>query len=99
VQIIKKGPKKTKDGSIKSRLARILIAYQTTPHSTTGNTPTKLFLGRNLHTRFDLLKPKTAEYVESKQWNQKSSHDNLISSHPFTNGQSVLVCVYGYNHK
>jgi len=77
----------------------ILLAYQTTPHSTTGITPTKLFLGQNLHTRLDLLKPNTAEHVESKQWNQKSSHDNSIPSHPFTDGQSVLVRVYGHNHK
>ena len=48
VQIVKKGLKKTTSGSIKSRLARILLAYQTTPHSTTGNTPAKLLLGRNL---------------------------------------------------
>ena len=58
-----------------------------------------MFLGRNLRTRLDLLKSNTAEHVESKQWNQKSSHDNSILSHPFTNGQSVLVRVYGHNHK
>ena len=99
VQIVKKGLKKTTTGSIKSRLARILLAYRTTPHSTTGNTPAKLLLGRNLRTRLDLLKPNTAEHVESKQWNQKVSHDNSIPSSSFTVGQLVLVRVYGQTHK
>ena len=99
VQIVKKGLKKTTSGSIKSRLAQILLAYRTTPQSTTGNTPTKLLQGRNLRTRLDLLKPNTAEHVESKQWSQKISHDNSIPSRPFTDGQSVLVRVYGKNHK
>ena len=53
----------------------------------------------NLRTRLDLLKPNTAEHVESKQWNQKVSHDNSILSSSFTVGQSVLVCVYSQTHK
>ena len=93
---MKTGLKKTRDGS---RLSRILLAYRNTPHSTTGLTPAKLLLGRNLRTRLDLLKPNTAEHVEHKQWNQKASHDNSISSHPFKDGQSVLVRVYGQQHK
>jgi len=88
VQIIKKGLKKTKECLIKSNLARILLAYQTAPHSTTSNALAKLFLGQNLCT----TQPNTAENVESKQWNS-------IPSHPFTDGQSVLVCVYGHNHE
>ena len=99
VQIVKTGLKKTRDGLIKSRLSRILLAYCNAPHSTTGLTSAKLLLGRNLRTRLDLLKPNTAEHVEHKQWNQKASHDNSISSHPFTDGQSLLVRVYGQKHK
>ena len=99
VQIVKKGLKKTTTGSLKSRLAKILLAYRTTPHSTTGNTPAKLLLGRNLRTRLDLLKPNTAAHVESKQWNQKVSHDNSIPAPSFTVGQPVLIRVYGQNHK
>ena len=69
------------------------------PHSITGNTPAKLLLGRNLHTRLDFLKPNTAAHVESKQWNQEISHDNLIPASSFTVGQSVLIHVHGQNHK
>ena len=99
VQIVKKGLKKTTDGSIKSRIARILFAYRNTPHCTTGQSPAKLLLGRNSRTRLDLLKPNTTAHVENKQWNQKISHDNSVKSHSFSKSQSVLVCVYGQNHK
>ena len=50
VQIIKKGLKKVTHGSVKSRFVKILLAYRTTPHSTTGDTPAKLLLNRNPHT-------------------------------------------------
>jgi len=43
VQIVKRGLKKVTQGSVKSRLAKILLAYRTTPHSTTCDTPAKLF--------------------------------------------------------
>jgi len=52
IQIVKKGLKKTTDGSMKSRIAKVLFAYRNTPHCTT---PAKLLLGRLLRTRLDLL--------------------------------------------
>ena len=96
---MKKGLKKTTTSSLKSQLAKIVLAYRPTPHSTTGNTPAKLLLGRNLRTRLDLLRPNTAAHVESKQWNQKVSHDNSILAPSFTVSQPVLIRVYGHNHK
>ena len=35
-----------------------LLAYRNTPHSTTGEAQSQLFLGRRLRTRLDLLKPE-----------------------------------------
>ena len=55
VQIVKKGLKKTTEGSMKSRIAKVLFAYHNTPHCTTGNSPAKLLLGRQFHTRLDLI--------------------------------------------
>ena len=43
--------------SLKIKLARFLLAYRNTPHSTAGEPPSHLFLGRRLRTRLDLLKP------------------------------------------
>ena len=99
VQIVKKGLKKTTEGSMKSRIAKVLFAYRNTPHCTTGNSPAKLLLGRHFRTRLDLLKPNTAAHVEMKQWDQKLSHDNSVQSRSFSKGQSVLVRVYGQNRK
>ena len=83
VQIVKKGLKKVTEGSIRSQIAKVLLAYRTTPHSTTGSTPASLLLGRNPRTRLDLLKPNTAEQIESKQLIQKKSHDNSVKSRLF----------------
>ena len=75
VQIIKPGLKKLTQGSIHTRLARILKAYRLTPHSTTGMSPSELLLGHHPKCRLDLLKPTTADRVEANQWKQKQQHD------------------------
>ena len=61
---MKKGLRKVTDGTIKSRIAKILFAYRNAPYNcTTGSSPAKLLLGRQLHSRLDLLKPNTAAQV------------------------------------
>ena len=67
VQIVKQGLKRTKDGSVSDRLSRVLLIYHITPHSTTGVPPAQLLMGRNLKSRFDLLKPNLTTRVEQKQ--------------------------------
>ena len=61
VQTIKLGLKKVRDGTMNSRLAKVLFTYRVTPQSTTGLAPAELLLGRRPRTRLDLLKPHTAE--------------------------------------
>ena len=99
VQIVKRGLKKTTHGSMKSRIAKVLFDYRTPPHCTTGSSPAKLLLGRQLRTQLDLLKPSTTAQVESKQLNQKICHDNSVQLKQFEKGQSVVVCVYGQQYK
>lgn len=53
VQLVKKGLKKEKEGSIVSRIARVLMAYRTTPQSTIGMPPFELLQGRQLRTRLE----------------------------------------------
>jgi len=77
---------------MKSRIAKVLFTYHNTPHCTMENSPAKLLLGRR---RLDLLKPNTAVQIESRQLNQKISHDNSVQPKQFIKDQSVLVCVYG----
>ena len=96
VQIVKKGLKKATEGSVRSR---VLLAYRTTPHTTTGCTPASLLLGHNPRTRLDLLKPNTAEQVQIKQLIQKKSHDNSVKSCLLSDNQPVLTRNFGRGHK
>ena len=75
VQIVKRGLKKTTEGSVRSRLAKILYTYRLTPQSTTGVSPAEMLLGRRPRLRLDILSPLTAERVEAQQMKQKSQHD------------------------
>lgn len=60
VQSVKHGLNASKnEGTLQSRLDRFLLAYRTSPHAYTGETPAKLFLNRELRTRLDHLKPKS----------------------------------------
>ena len=65
-----------KDGSsLNHRLTRFLLRYRSTPHNTTNVAPSELFLGHNLCTLFDLLKPDIEPRVLSKHADQKGYHD------------------------
>ena len=54
VQIVKRGLRKIREGSMNSRLAKVLLSYRITPQSTTGISPSELLLGRRSRTRLDL---------------------------------------------
>ena len=73
------------------RLSSYLLSYRTTAHSTTGVTPCKLLMQRDLRTRFSLLLPNTEQSVMEKQSAQKSSHDRRSRSREFIVGDRVLV--------
>ena len=52
---------------VKEKLAKFLIAYRNTPHSTTGVSPAQLLLGRPLRTRLDLVKPNLNRKMVNQQ--------------------------------
>ena len=56
-------------------LQAFLLRYRSTPHTTTGLTPSTLMLGRDLRTRLDLLRPELLERVEEKQAQQTRYHN------------------------
>ena len=47
VIIFKEGLKKQTTGTLQDRLAKILLRYRLTPHTTTGVSPSELLMGRN----------------------------------------------------
>ena len=53
--------------SISWKLANFLLAYRSTPHALTGETPAVLLINRNIRTRLDILKPNLRKQVEDKQ--------------------------------
>ena len=81
-----------KDGySLNHRIANFLLSYRTTPHTTTGVTPASLFIGIELRTKLDLLKPDINRRVCEKQARQKEDHDKRVIYRSFTAGEKVMV--------
>ncbi len=77
--------------SMTHRLANFLLTYRSTPHATTGVSPSSLFLHRCIRTRFDMLRPDPGAKVNQEQSRQKEAHDLRAKSREFFIGQSVMV--------
>ena len=80
VQIVKKGLKKVTSGSIRSRLAKILLHYRIQPQETTGLTPAELLLKKQPRTRLDLLRELNKSSRNRRtgmMLNQKTGHLSL----------------------
>ena len=75
VQSIKRALKKETQGTMKSRLAKVLMAYRLTPQSTTGMSPSQLLLGRRIRSRLDLLAP-----VYGRKSNTNSCNKRLFTT-------------------
>lgn len=64
-------------------LQAFLLRFRTTPHTTTGITPSTLMLGR------DLLRPDLQERVEGKQAIQSKYHNRHSKRHELVAGTAV----------
>lgn len=72
-------------------LNRFLFYHRNTPHTTTGEKPSKLLFGRHLRTKFDLLMPSTATVVENKQKYQKEHYQGRKRISQFVVNDPVWV--------
>ena len=72
-------------------ISNFLLTYRTTTHPTTGHTPAKLFLGRELRTRLSLVKPDVQTNVLQAQSNQKNCHDIHSKYREFYPGDAVYI--------
>ena len=72
-------------------ISNFLLTYHTTMHPTTGYTPAKLLLGRELRTRLSLIKPDIQTNVLQAQSNQKNCHDIQSKYREFYPGDPVYI--------
>ena len=63
--------------SIHRWIQNFLLSYRSTPHATTSSSPAKLFLQRELRTRFSLVTPDIGFRVASQQDKMKCNHDKF----------------------
>lgn len=75
VQTFKQAMKKQGTGPVETRLARFLFSYRITPHATTGESPAKLLVWRELRSHVSQLHPDLQQRVSSAQSRQKELHD------------------------
>ena len=75
VRMFKEGMKTLEgfEGTMHTRLIRFLLAYRSTPQTTTGVTPAELLLNCRLRTRLDLIRPELRHRVETQQEAQKEA--------------------------
>lgn len=73
------------------QLCSFLLNYRNTPHTTTGESPSMLFLKRPLRTRLDLLRPKLGDKVRLKQATQITGAHRAGCVRQFTVGERVGV--------
>ena len=57
VKTVKAGLNSCKSGSGQTNLARFLMSYRETPHTTTKRTPSEPLMGRNILSMYDLICP------------------------------------------
>lgn len=90
VKIIKKGVRaalnERNNIDLKVAINNLLFDYRTTPHTSTLESPAKLFLNREIRNRFSLIKPPTT--VETIENNQRTQIKNY-------NGRGTRQVVVG----
>ena len=91
VKVVKHGFRKVKEGSVESRIAKVLFTYCTIPHSTTERAPVELLFGRIPRFTLDLLLPNAVSAAEEKQSQQKRAHDQKARDRTLVEGQTVFV--------
>lgn len=84
----------TEKKTLSWKLTNFLLAYRTTPHALTGEAPAVLFMGRNLRTKLDILKPNIGKRVEEKQQDQE-----LRPSHNPTRELPISQAVVARNYR
>ena len=99
VQILKSAIKQSQltKTDVDTVIARYFLRYRTTPHSSTGEAPSVLLMGRRLRTRLDLMKPSVGKVVERKQEYVASKQANR-HCRTFQVGDAVFMRNYSVSY-
>ena len=73
------------------RIQNFPLSYRSTPHATTGSSPAKLFLQRELRTRLSFVTPDIGSLVASQQDKMKYNHDKFAKFGEIAVGDCVLA--------
>lgn len=70
---------------------QFLFDYRSTPHTSTNQSPAKLMLGRELRTRFSLIRPRETECLMYNNQNRQMDNHKGARQVKFNVGDSVMV--------
>ena len=87
--------KKCSEGSLRTKVARALFAYRTTPQTTTGLSPAEMLMGRKLRCSLDLIHPDLKKREQDKQGKLKENHDRRARGRHFGEEDPVLTRNFG----
>jgi len=79
------------DGTLHLHIQNFLLSYRSTQHATTGTTPAKLFLQRELRTRLSLVHPDISLHVTNNQTKMKTYYDRHTKFRTLSPGDRVLA--------
>lgn len=91
VQTFKNAFAKSSGETLGHKVANVLFTLRNTPNTTTGKTPSELFLKRSPRTRLSLVKPSLQRKVEKRQDAAKQQRDRSSSVRQFDLYQPVRV--------
>ncbi|XP_072023179.1 uncharacterized protein [Amphiura filiformis] len=80
--------------SLETKIARFLMKYRVTPHTTTGQSPSELLMKRTIRSRLDLVRPDLQKRVQEKQFGQAHNHDMHAKEREF----QIQDAVFAHNY-
>ena len=78
-------------GDLEDRLISVLFKYKITPHTTTGETPSLLLMGRIPRNRLSAIMANVKQHVTDEQQRQVIDHNKSAKERSFFDGDTVYA--------
>ena len=79
VQTLKRGLKKSTEGSLETKLSRFLFAYRASPHSSLGVSPAEVMLVDACINHLTIYDPTTGKRCSSNSYNRKAHTIDMLN--------------------